>query len=909
MESEDILKQRKEKAFSFFKKNYNLVSYIILAIIVFVSVRIRTRNIPGLRDISTNSWTLGPDLDPFLFLRWAKYIVENGSLFTIDKFRYFPLGLSTQEEYLLHPYMIAWFHELASLFGSESITYSAVIYPVFFFALALIAFFFLVRILFVESQGAAKANIIALVSTLFLSVLPSILPRTIAGIPEKESAAFFFMFAAFYFFIKSWRSKNRKKIYLFGILAGAFTAGMASVWGGFIYIFSTIGLSVLIAFLLGKTNRLRLESYGAWILSSTIFILALPFSPQSLANLSTSITTGVAYLALFILIVDLALNKTRLSHNAHLKKIKQRLGSPVTSLIVAVILGGVLSSLFFGPGFLLDKASDATSTLVKPAQSRLIQTVAENRQPYFNEWSNSFGPQVRGVPIFFWLFILGSIYLFYRSVNFLSKKEKSYLVFGYVLLLASIIFSRYRADSILNGENSISTLFYFGGILVSVAIFAFVYYNLRKNENLHKLKSISFGHLFVIVFFLFSVLSARSAVRLILMLDIPSSIIVAFLAVVFVSNVYQKNKSKENATKFFAWALAGIIILALAFSAYSFYNISDSTARSYVPSVYTQQWQGAMSWVRGNTAESSVFSHWWDYGYWVQSIGERATVLDGGNNIGYWNHLMGRYALTGPSSKEAAEFLYPHNVTHFLIDSTDIGKYTAFSTIGSDESLDRRSWINTFFRDNSQALQRKNSTVFLYRGGAAIDGDIVYKNGSEEIFIPGVEASSISSGISGALGAVEVEISPEGVISQPYGIYVYGSNQYRLPLRYAFYNNELIDFESGVNAGAFFMPRINQDGGSLNIEENGVLLYLSQRTVNSQLARLYLYGEDNEYFALAHEQDDIIVSQIKSQIPNIQSIVYFRGLRGPIKIWEVSYPEIDYKGEFLETRYPDSLRS
>jgi len=82
------------------------------------------------------------------------------------------------------------------------------------------------------------------------------------------------------------------------------------------------------------------------------------------------------------------------------------------------------------------------------------------------------------------------------------------------------------------------------------------------------------------------------------------------------------------------------------------------------------------------------FGHWWDYGYWVQSIGKRATVLDGGNAITYWNYLMGRYVLTGNNQDDALEFLYNHNTTHLLIDSSDIGKYGAFSSIGSDESYD-----------------------------------------------------------------------------------------------------------------------------------------------------------------------------------------------------------------------------
>src|SRR3989344_7632310 len=157
---EELIKERKEKVVKFLKTNYNWVAYIALAMIIWISVRIRTRNLPGLRDISTGTWTLGPDLDPFLFLRWMKYIVENGSLFAVDTMRYVPLGFQTKKELLLHPYMMAWFHKyIASVFlGTESVTHSAVLYPVFFFAITVIAFFLFVRKIFVDSMGERNSN-------------------------------------------------------------------------------------------------------------------------------------------------------------------------------------------------------------------------------------------------------------------------------------------------------------------------------------------------------------------------------------------------------------------------------------------------------------------------------------------------------------------------------------------------------------------------------------------------------------------------------------------------------------------------------------------------------------------------------------------------------------------------------
>ena len=302
VKSEDVLLQiRKEKILGFLKKNYNYLVYAALAIIVFLAVRIRTRNIPGLKDVTTGGWTLGPDLDPFLFLRWAKYIVANGSLFSVDMMRYVPLGFNIEGELILHPYLMAWLHNLLSFFGwTDSVTYSAIIYPVFMFALTVIAFFFLVRKIFLEKLGSKRAAIIGLISSFFLTVIPTLLPRTIAGIPEKESAGFLFMFLSFYFFICAWKSKKNISAGGFALLAGISTASMALIWGGFTFIFLTIGPAVFVAFLIGKVEKKEFLIYGAWLFSS--FIMMHPFSTRySISDLVTSIDTGSAFAVLVVI--------------------------------------------------------------------------------------------------------------------------------------------------------------------------------------------------------------------------------------------------------------------------------------------------------------------------------------------------------------------------------------------------------------------------------------------------------------------------------------------------------------------------------------------------------------------------------------------------------------------------------
>ena len=44
--------------------------------------------------------------------------------------------------------------------------------------------------------------------------------------------------------------------------------------------------------------------------------------------------------------------------------------------------------------------------------------------------------------------------------------------------------------------------------------------------------------------------------------------------------------------------------------------------------VVTNDWLDAYQWVRENTPPDAVVASWWDYGYWTQTLGERASIAD-----------------------------------------------------------------------------------------------------------------------------------------------------------------------------------------------------------------------------------------------------------------------------------------
>jgi asparagine N-glycosylation enzyme membrane subunit Stt3 len=332
-----------------------------------------------------------------------------------------------------------------------------------------------------------------------------------------------------------------------------------------------------------------------------------------------------------------------------------------------------------------------------------------------------------------------------------------------------------------------------------------------------------------------------------------------------------------------------------------FYQEIKAQAYGFVPSTYNQQWQKAMQWVRDETPKQAVFSHWWDYGYWVQSIGNRATVLDGGNAISYWNYLMGRLVLTGDNQADALEFLYNHNATHLLIDSSDIGKYGAFSSIGSDKELDRYSWMAAFLLDEKQIQETKNQTILVYPGGISLDEDLIIEQDGKEILLPRGGA-----GIGAIIIPVQKKNETQTNFEQPYVIAVYQGQQYKVYIRYLAIQGGFNDFKSGINASAYVFPTlIVQGAGGVNSNPIGAAVYLSPRLMRGMLAQTYILNDPLKNFPnfkLVHSEPNIIIDSLNQQGMNLPEFIYYQGIQGPIKIWEIEYTgKEEIRQDYLDT--------
>jgi len=850
--------------FRFIKKNWTWIVLILFILIIILSISMRTSNISELKDVTTGNYTLGPDLDPYFFMRVGKEMAQYGNPLNPDMLRAAPLGMDPS--YNLHSRLMGYFYKFLTIFDKNvSFEFASIIFPVVFFTLALGAFFLLSRKLFSKITSKKKADIAALISTAFLAVIPDMLHRTVAGIPEHESSGIFFFFLAFYLFLLAWESKGKKSI-LFSILAGITTGLMISAWGGGSkYIFMVVGLAMFLAFLFKKIQKKQVLMYIIFLIFSMVSAVLVDKSFSLKLAVTELPNLGFALIILFVLIVDFLLFNTKIKKI--FKKIK--IPKPIISLIIAIILG-IIIFLIVNPSFFFNMISELFHRLLYPfGTGRIGLTVAENRQPYLVDLIGSFSP------IIFWLFIIGTVVIFYESItHFTSKKVKTSLLIGFIIFVVLLLFSRYSSGSVFNGENLISQILYFVGPIVFIFI---IFYNLiaSKGEKREDFKKIKFSNIFLLVMLFWTFISVRGAVRLFFVIS-PFLIMSLSLLPLKISDYA---KSKDDLRKVISIGLV-IVICILLLLAFLNYQKQTATAAKYtIPSSYNQQWQKAMGWVRENTSENAIFSHWWDYGYWVHSLGKRPTILDGGHHTPFWNHLFARYVLTGRNETEALEFLYAHNTSYLLIDSTDIGKYTAYSSIGSNETgSDKLSWINVFRIDESQTYETRNETQYIYVGGTLFDKDIEYKG---QIF------PMSKSGI----GAIILKTNNEQKVVGVESIVINSGQQYRLPMRYFFFNEQLYDFggdpEDTLQGCAYVIPSL--EGNSIN--QLGAIMYLSEKALDALWVKLYLFGE-GEYFKVAHKQDSFVIDELKNRYEyELGDFLYTGQVNGPITIWKINYPE------------------
>ncbi len=871
------------------KKIQWILTILIFLVILFYSISIRVSNLEFLKD-STSGKYISIDLDSLLFYRQAETRMKFGYWPEYDEMRSPGYKIGWIREFIND--VLIWNYKILKFFNRE-ITYdyaSAISIPIFF-GFLMIAFFILLFLL-------TKSKIASILGCAFLAYAPSFLFRSIAGFYDHDPLGVFAIFLLIIFCLFSLKNleKSYKNSILFGIGSGFLTAFVLYCWGGAItFVLVFLPFSLLLHYLFNVEKREKFILFNLiWIFSSIIFT---PLLGMDVRHMTNRFLDAQGILVLFVLsfsIVDFLLFKFKDKINFIKKDFFH-----FYSLGLTLILG-IFGFYTIGknPLRILRKA---WATLIYPFFGefigRLETTVAENAQPYLVDLINQ-----KGIIIFV-LFLVGLVFVCLNLVsNSKSLKNKMILASSSMLVLFSILFSRISSSSLLNGENFISqTLYAVGGI-----IFIFSLFYVASKEKF----KISVNNILLFSIGITVSMNARSAIRSFFLIT-P---FICLIASSGISEFLKKVKEvKEKETKIIFYFLIFVILVLSYIHLFGFpfiknnfenyeregiYRISSFQAKRIVPSANIQ-WQRTMEWVRKETPEKSIFVHWWDYGYFIQTLGERPTVTDGGHSGGgHTDHYIGRYILTTPNPKTALSFMKTWNVSYLLIDPTEMGKYGAFSKIGSNDSWDRvSSGIFGGVIDKRQNQETLRGETRVYQLGGCVDEDIIFENGSgQRTFIPGIKVTKTQQMVCNSYVAgviIEIEnLKNESSIKQPIGVFFYNNKQYRIPIKNIFADGKFYSFNEGINSVVYFIPYIDEN--ERKIVKNGAIIYLSPRTFNSLMGRLYILNDPFEEYPTikrARFEDDPYVAHFKQFYPGLNEFVWYHGLRAPLKIWEVNYPD------------------
>lgn len=731
-------------------------------------------------------------LDPYYYFRLARELLENGSLPAIDAMRVFPFG--KELSFNLFPYFLAFWNKLLNIFGAYSLEYTSIIYTPALTAMSVVFLYLFLKNVFDKR--------VALLGSLILIVSPAYLFRTIAGFSDHEALFMFFMFLALWLFSEI---KVRKKFYSklsFAAGSGFTTFLAATTWSATPILTIPIGGYILMELFWSNKKKSYLTLYSVWF--------AAFFLPLAVARGSD----GFRELGLVLPAFAIA------SFGAYLilekRKVKLKVPNSLLAIGTVGIVGSVLAQLL---GLINFGALWRTALTPAEGSGRVADTISEiiSGTAVFNQFG-----------WFAVLALLGASMAAYYGFENESKKPKLFLGVTTFLVGGAILFS---------GQSIAVNIL----LLLVFAISLIAAYTATKSFSKSK------NHLAVILVFMFLFTAYLT--------NTGARFLFTFAPAVAMLSSYAVFKTAEIPPKQYRKLIGLALVLLVAALLYSDYQDTIAQAQR-TGSGLPGQWEDTFNWVRENTEEGAGIAHWWDYGYWTQAIGERPSIADGGTHGEYMLYLLGRYGMTGQTREEALTYFNTHNISYVIYSREEIGKYWAFSHIGSNKELDRESTIGSF--GLSDIREVRDGRLLIYRGGWGFDADVVIDG---KVF-----AKSRAQ-----IHTVELFDDGTGGVAT----FTDGSETVEDPVECLVADGQKTVYSVDSKLGGCFVlvPGFDENG---NGNPSAALLYLSEKSKNSIFTRLYIQNEEIEGFEEVYSDGT--------------PLGIFRGqIIGPVKIWKTSY--------------------
>ena len=650
MENEEIeITLDTKKIYNFFKKNQRLIIYASLAVIIVLAFFSRTQNIHFL----DHKYLLSPD-DPYYFYRMAMDVAKTGHVPANDTMRYWPIGALSDKENLGTAYLAGYLYRALHSIGWNGNMFDlAAYYAPVLLMIGLIPFFFLVRELFDEKT--------AIIATGILAFSGGILFRTMAGFLEKEPLFWPLFITSTLFIVLS----IKRKRWYFATIAGFFAALSGFASGLFQYFVFIYGLFFTLEILLETMDKNKAMNLAIFTI---VLGISLPFFTDKYGDHLTiwkSMFMLILYFTELMALVYLFIkNKV---------KLPEKIPTGITAIVIGILISIGAGYLFLGSERMGHMISFMLLKLSNPMAQPIFGTsVSENQPPTFfgaRSWWGTFNFAI----IFFYI---GAVLLFHKIFKTKSEKARKVVTATFAIFLLALLMDHFTG----NPNSAIDLIFKPQILYWSIFVAGVIYFVWKVKKHEH-----NEAQMFLIAWLIFSIIMAHGAIRLFFMLAFPLSILSGY----FFTWLAKKYSEKKWVVAV-SYGIAAIYILLL---------INTAFAMSSVMNPGLQDWYTAMYWIANNTPKDSVFTHWWDYGYLVQAIGQRPTVVDPGNWYVKRNFDTGGHLFAAHSLSEVAwygkKYDYPN---YWLICSEDVLKYYQISRLGSlaENASGRTAYLSVY---------------------------------------------------------------------------------------------------------------------------------------------------------------------------------------------------------------------
>jgi dolichyl-diphosphooligosaccharide--protein glycosyltransferase len=470
-------------------------------------------------------------------------------------------------------------------------------------------------------------------ASLLFAFMPAIIQRGNLGWFKSEPLGLFLALLSVYLFLSSIKSRNIKRTILTAVGGGLILGLANSSWGGIQYFSIPLGIFF---FLLPFLRKDSIFLYG--IISFTLITL---ITAGAFPRPGISFVIGLPGIALIVGMIFAIVGtiiRTKSSHAKANRNLIATLGIFVLLTVSIFLVGAYQPSSF--------RYLVAINPFLS-SHNPLVESVAEHSTPtvidYFTDYS-----------------ILLIFAGFGVWVSFSKRTDMTIfaLIIGLTGLYVSATFARLMVYS------SIAIV-----ILASIGLYELTRSILQNRiENQNKIKEREFRK---------NIKEGK------ILPDVKPLVKISFVVmVVFLISIPLIDYNGLIYPKNFNWISSADIPPSIVNGATGF-------------RMQVEDWVDAVDWIANNTPKDSVIASWWDYGYWITTLGNKTTLADNATINQTRIQTIAKMLMSEPetATQIAQDLKADYILVYIVADRHNGPNGNSFYTLGSGGDESKKQWF------------------------------------------------------------------------------------------------------------------------------------------------------------------------------------------------------------------------